>query len=113
MVGSLRSRALGAATIHSWRNRIAVIGTKGPVRKDGPYQSEIEGHVEARKPRIEHGGRRQPRRTVGDRVIRLVVRRARVAVEQVIEIDRQVRPGPAESQVLADADVEGVERIGK
>jgi hypothetical protein len=46
-------------------------------------------------------------------IVRLVVRRARVGVEHVVEIDRHVRPRPAESQVLAEANVERVERVGK
>jgi hypothetical protein len=46
------------------------------------------------------------------RIVRLVKSRPRVAVEDVVDIDRHVRPGLAESQVLADADVECVEAIG-
>src|SRR5437764_14534791 len=70
--------------------------------------SEIDGHVEPRKPRIEYGRRRQPGRAVGDRIVRLVVRRSRVAVEQVVKVDGDVGPRPAEPQDLAGADVERV-----
>ena len=77
----------------------------GRAGEDVP-SSEVDGDIEPRKPRIEHRRRRQPRRAVGDGIVGLVVRRSGVAVEQIVEVDRDVRPGPAESQDLADADVE-------
>ncbi|PYR28677.1 MAG: hypothetical protein DMF98_02190 [Acidobacteria bacterium] len=80
--------------------------------EDDLFQLEIERHIEPRKPRIQHRGRRQPGRAVGDGIIRLVVRRSHVAVEQIVEVDRHVRPGPADSEDLAESDVEGVEAIG-
>src|SRR5687767_1029577 len=74
---------------------------------------EIERDIESCKPRIQYSRRRQPRGAVGDRIIGLVVRRSGVAVEQIVEVDRRVHPGPAESQDLADADVKRVETIRK
>jgi len=59
--------------------------------------SEIDSDVEPREPGIEHRAGRQPRRAVGDGVVRLGEDRSRVAVEEVVEVDRDVRPRAAES----------------
>src|SRR6185436_11921661 len=75
----------------------------------GPYDLEVDRRVEADVARVQDGVRTQPRRTISAEV--LVEARARVGVEQVVQIDADVGTRPPESEDLRESHVHRVEPV--
>ena len=74
---------------------------------------EVDLHAELPEPRLQHARRRQPRaRASRDRrAERLVVAQNRRRVQDVVQIEPDIGPRPAELQDLREADIELVDAI--
>src|SRR6476660_1513860 len=66
---------------------------------------DLRAHLD--EARLQHRGRRQPRRR--RRRERLVITQHRRAVEDIVDVDTEVRPPTAETDVLRDSQVELVD----
>src|SRR4029077_18806745 len=73
----------------------------------GTSKIYLRAHLE--EARLQHRGRRQPRRR--SRRERLVITQHRRAVEDIVDVDTEVGPPTAETDVLRDSQVELVDAV--